>query len=329
MLSGRRSLGITLAVLTVVQWGYLPILLEELLADMDGDTMIGARFALAAALWFVLLAARRELPALGVLPARAWLLVLVCVLGLAANYWGFMHGLARTSPTHTQVLIQLAPALMAVGGVVFFGELFGGRQWLGACVVGVGLALFVVARSGDGSADVGHGAPTDLIGGTGLLVFAGVAWAVYALAQKALLRWWRPGGILLVVSAGCALCFAPIVELQPLADLRGARLGLMLAAAVFTVTSYATFSSSMLHIEASRLAAIIVTTPFWTLAFESLDAWLLRPERRAGLPGPLAILAAVVVVAGAWRVAGRDEVSSDTGPQGPAGDECRTPEPGA
>ena len=61
-------------------------------------------------------------------------LLIVATLGLAANYIGFLLGLDHTSPANAQVLIQLGPLLLALGGLVVFRERFAPAQWLGfAC----------------------------------------------------------------------------------------------------------------------------------------------------------------------------------------------------
>src|SRR3546814_8058953 len=52
----------------------------------------------------------------------------------------YLLGVQYTSPANAQLLIQLAPLLMALGGIVVFRERFNAWQWLGLAVIVIGLS---------------------------------------------------------------------------------------------------------------------------------------------------------------------------------------------
>ncbi len=111
-----------------------------------------------------------------------WLL-LAATLGLAANYIGFLLGLDHTSPANAQVLIQLGPLLLALGGLVVFRERFAPAQWLGFTVLVVGLGAFFASQL----AAIGRESDRYLVG-VAWIGFAALTWAIYGLAQKQLLQ---------------------------------------------------------------------------------------------------------------------------------------------
>src|SRR5262249_37495381 len=132
--SGRSALGFSLAVTTMLMWGVLAVALKVALVEMDAYTIIWYRFLLSTLVLGAALAARGGLPAVGRLSRNAWALLVVATTCLAANYILFLLGLQHTTPANTQVLIQLAPFLLALGGIWVFGERFTRVQWLG-CIL--------------------------------------------------------------------------------------------------------------------------------------------------------------------------------------------------
>jgi len=140
--SGRAGLGFTLALSTAGLWATLPVALKLALEQLDPLTMTWFRFVMAAVAIFVFLWARRGLGVFVGLDRRGWLLLGFAAAALTSNYVFYILGLDHTTPTNAQVLIQLAPLLMAIGGVVAFKERFTAAQWIGAAVVVTGLALF-------------------------------------------------------------------------------------------------------------------------------------------------------------------------------------------
>jgi drug/metabolite transporter (DMT)-like permease len=262
-ISGRRGLGAGLALLTMLLWAVLPFALQRLLAALDPVTITWARFCAASLLLAAFLAARDELPDRSEL--RSWAPLLgVATLGLAANYVLSLVGLHWTSPSDSQVLIQLGPMLLALGGILVFRERLTPLQWTGFALLLAGLAGFFATRL-----DVASPAMR-LRSGAALIGLAALAWAVYGLAQKQLLRRFSSAQVLLCVYVGCALVFTPWAEPRRLLDLDSAGVWLLAFAALNTLVAYGAFAESLAHWEASRVGAVLALSPLATLAVAAL-----------------------------------------------------------
>ena len=73
-------------------------------------------------------------------------LLAVATLALIGNYVLYLVALDHVTPSVTQVVIQLAPLLLLVGGVLMFREPFRRMQWAGFAVLVAGLLLFFNER---------------------------------------------------------------------------------------------------------------------------------------------------------------------------------------
>ena len=246
----------------MVLWGVLPLGLKVSLASMDAYTITWYRFLLSALLGGGVLAYRRRLPSPASLSRTVWGLLAVATTFLAANYILYLLGLQYTTPANSQVLIQLAPVLLAFGGLWVFEERFTRLQWLGFAVLVVGLATFFrdqVAMTGGDSGEYRFGSV--------LMVLAAATWAVYGLAQKQLLRWLPSQAIMVCIYIGCTVLFAPLSTPGRLLALDAAGVGVLLFCALNTLVAYGTFAEALAHWEASRVAAVLALTPLMTLLF--------------------------------------------------------------
>jgi len=299
--SGRRGLGFALAATTMLLWGVLPLALRAALGSLDPVTLTGFRFALSAAVLGAVLGARGSLPPLGALSRSGLALLAVATAGLAANYIGFLLGLDHTSPADAQVLIQLGPLLLALGGIAVFRERFSRPQWFGAALLAIGLGVFFRAQLG-AVAD-----PLDrYTAGVAWIGFAAATWAVYGLAQKQLLRELPSQAAMLCIYAGCALVFASGSSPAAFASLSPAAWAVLLFCAANTLVAYGAFAAALEHWEASRVSAVLALTPLATLAF-STAATALFPDHFSSEQLSLAswIGAGLVVVGSLLTALGR------------------------
>lgn len=272
-------------------WGVLPLVLRRALRDLDVATLTGFRFAVSASVLGALLAATGRLPALRELPRSAVRLLIAATLGLAANYVAFLLGLDHTSPANAQVLIQLGPLLLALGGIVIFRERFAPAQWLGFVVLVGGLGTFFASQLAALGRENGI-----YLAGVAWIAFAALTWAIYGLAQKQLLQSLSSQGVMLCIFAGCAICFAPFTSPAKFADLSAWSWGLLAFCAANTLVAYGAFAAALEHWEASRVSAVLALTPLATLAFASA-ATRFAPEQFSNehLSGASWIGAALVV----------------------------------
>ncbi len=296
--SGRWRLGLALSLVTVFLWGILPIALTVTLQALDVYTVTWFRFFMAFGLLAAYLGARKQLPDLQKLRSASLGLLASAIVFLGLNYLLYLQGLAQTSATNAQVLIQLAPVLMGLGALAVFKERYTLQQWVGLGVLTLGFALF----SHEQLKTIITAQATYLLG-NGILVIAAATWAVYALAQKQLLQKLPSSTIMLVIYGGCALLFSPLAAPQPLLNLSPLQFGMLLFCGLNTVIAYGAFAEALEHWEASRVSAVLALTPIVTLvsvwAVSLLAPSLIAPERLTAL----GVLGAVLVVAGSMAIA--------------------------
>lgn len=298
--SGRWKLGLALTVFTALCWATLPIVLKIVLNVLDPITLTWFRFVVAALVTAGWMRWRGQLhgPALGFagLGRRGWLMLLVAALMLVGNYVFYLLGVQHTTPANAQLLIQLAPLLMALGGIWVFGEPFRAAQWLGLALLVGGLVLFFFDQLAAAAQAPGY------VVGAMLVVAAAAVWAVYALLQKQLLMRLGSMQVLLVIYVGASVVLWPFAHPTALLQLDATHWALLLFCAFNTIGAYGAFAEALAHWEASRVSAIIATTPLLCIAAAWVVAtvwpqWL-EPEHIT----PLGWLGAGLVVAGSAAV---------------------------
>lgn len=290
--SGSAVLGLALGVFTAWIWGTLPLALKILLRHVDVVTLTWVRF-LTAGLLLLPLALPGALRGASRLRGLPLALLILTVAGLTGNHLAFQKGLEFISPGTAQIVIQLAPVFMLLGGMVCFGERFRPLQWLGVALLFAGLGLFFSPRFDQLLADVDGQ-------GTGVLLIAAAAltWGLYMLGQKQLLLYLRSDAVLLCVYLIGAAALTPAATPAAALALEGPMFALLLSTGVMAVLSYAGFAAALARVEASRVGMLIALTPLFVVAnvqlLSTLRPDLLEPE---GL-GPAGLLGAAVVVLG-------------------------------
>ncbi|MFC0676310.1 DMT family transporter [Lysobacter korlensis] len=263
--SGQWRLGLLLSLATAACWATLPIALKIVLDVLDPITLTWFRFVVAALCTGAWLAARGKLRGYGVLGRRGWALLLLAGFMLLGNYVFYLLGVQYTSPGNAQLLIQLAPLLMALGGIFVFGEVFRPAQWAGLALLVAGLGLFF--RDQLLQADAAATATsTGYAFGSALVVVAAVVWAVYALVQKQLLVKLGSMQVLAVIYVIAAVVLLPFAKPATLLALDSTHAWLLLYCALNTVGAYGAFAEALAHWEASRVSAVLATTPLLCIA---------------------------------------------------------------
>ena len=189
----------------------------------------------------------------------------------------YLVALSHTTPSVAQIVIQLAPVFLLLGGLIVFREKFSARQWAGFSLLMLGLALFFNRRLPELlnlSTDTGLGA--------GLLVLAAMVWAVYGLAQKQLIKHLRPQQVLWLVYLGAVLVLFPAASLGKVRDLDKLQLWMLIFCSANTLIAYGAFAEALKHWEVSRIGAVLALAPLFTLTFmwfvERFVPGLLAPE---------------------------------------------------
>lgn len=296
--TGRWKLGLFLASLTALMWGVLPVALKALLEGMDPYTITWYRFLVAAVVLGGFLLQKRRFPTLSRLSWKGRGLLLISILGLIGNYLLYLVGLNWVTPATSQMVIQLAPMFLLLGGLLFFHESFQIGQWIGFFVLLGGLVLFFNNRF------------SDLVSGGGayyagvlITVVAAVTWAAYALIQKQLLQVYDSEQILVLIYTASVFLIFPLTDVRQVFSLDIFQLALLLFCCLNTLVAYGAFAEALAHWEASRVSAVLAVTPLVTL----LIVWLISrwfPEY--AIPedlNKLSIVGAALVVTGSMAAA--------------------------
>ena len=295
---GNPRLGLLLALCTVVLWGFLSLALKLLLEGMDAFTVTWYRLTASALVLGVYQAHRGRLPAVRRLGRNQWVLLAVALVGLVGNYVFFLVSLEYVPPATSQLVIQLAPILFLLGGLLIFKEAFSRMQWIGLAVLVAGLLLFFNQRLPALLALSGAEAL-----GVGLVIVAGVVWAAYALAQKQLLMGLSSVNILLLIYCGSAVALLPLARPATILTLSPRDLGLLVFCTFNTLGAYGCFAEALAHWEATRVSAVISLTPLVTIgAVLGFAAIWPGTGMAAGLDG-FGLIGGVVVVIGSVMTA--------------------------
>lgn len=295
--TGRTALGLSLALSTAALWATLPVALKFSLEQVDAMTLTWFRFVVAFVLFGAWISAQgRGSQLLRLDRANVRLLAVASVM-LIVNYSLYLLGLHRTTPATSQVLMQLAPLLLAVGGVVAFGERLSRTQWLAAGPLVLGLAIFFGDRVVSAVSDAGR-----YIEGTLLIAGAAGTWAVYALAQKQLLARLSSNTVLFVVFGLGSLVLLPLADFGAFRHIDGVHWLAVLFCSLNTLFAYGAFAEALAHTEASRVSVVLACNPLLTLLVVGA-AHLAWPARFPPVDVEwLGYLGAILVVAGAVAI---------------------------
>jgi len=291
--TGRWRLGLGLSLGAVLMWGVLPIALNGLLEHMDAITITWFRFAGAGVvLTFPVLRSRGLAPIAG--GGRRMIgLLAVAIAGLIANYILYVLSLRFVSPSAAQIIIQLAPMCLLLGGLAVFRERLVAIQSAGLGLLIVGLTLFFH----DDLPELASG-DSPLLIGLVLLLGAAVTWACYALAQKQLLRTMSSQSIMMVIYLTSAAVLLPMARPAQAASLDPVGLGLLVFLVLNTLVAYGCFSEALQHLEASRVSVVLSLTPIVTIGAVAVGSQILPHLVEHEHLSPMSLLGAALVAAG-------------------------------
>ncbi len=258
--SGRWKLGFALSLLTALLWGLLPIALKGLLDQMDPVTITWYRFLLAAFLLAAFVFRKGGIPKFYKIRGTVAFLLSVAGVSLYGNYILFLLGLNYVTPGVSQIVIQLAPVFMLLGGLIFFRERFSIIQWAGLAILFAGMILFFNKRMNELLSQF-----SDYTHGVLLIVTAAVIWAFYGLAQKQLLRTFPSEIIMLFIYFAGIFVLLPGSNPLQLIHLSALQIGLLIFCGLNTLFAYGSFAEALDHWEASRISAVLATTPIITI----------------------------------------------------------------
>lgn len=284
--------GLLFSLLTAAQWGLAPVLLKALQPVLGSSTIIWFRLvipAFAVGCYFLLM--RRDLSWRPLLQARNLALLLIAIGGLLGNYILFMLGLQHITADASQVIGQLGPLLLLIGGVLIFKEPFSPLQWLGLATAIIGMGLFFHVPLSKLHLDKYS---------LGLLWIVGAScvWGAFGLSQKALGRDINPQQSLLIIYVIGTFVYLPAADFNRVPQLDGLGVTMLIWLSLSTALAYVTLSAAMLHWDASRVSAIITTTPLFAIAFTAAMTHWIPGQMRAAELDWLSSCGAALLVAG-------------------------------
>ncbi len=289
----HSRLAFLLALVAALFWGVLPLALDVVAPVLDTCTITWCRFLVAAIVIGAFLARRGALPHPWRLAPGLIALLLVAVIGLTLNYTLFVVGLRRSSPETAQVVGQSASLFLLLGGLVVYREKFSRLQWLGAALLIAGLVLFFNRRL-----------PLLIVGGSRLglgvlLVLTGsLAWAIYSLAQKRLLREWTSPQLLWLLFVGGALVLTPLSHPGNLRLLTPTQGWALAFCCLNTLLAYGAYAEAMHLGEVARVSATVAVSPLFTSLATFLAAGWLLPDLVPEAPNLLTLIGVGGVVGG-------------------------------
>ncbi len=259
MAQPRPIYGFILAAITAVLWGVLPLFLKICLEMMDSMTITAYRFLVAGVFIFGVLISQRQLPDPRQLSKSTLVLVLFASVMLVLNYTTNVIGLDYLNPETVQVIMQLAPFLLMLGGVLIFKERFTRFQTFGAGILLIGMLLFFNERL----ETLSHSTTESPIG-LFIIIFAATTWAIYALAQKSLFAFLNAKQLTLFMYTLGFLLLVPLTDFGALLTLTPIHMGALLFCCLNTIIAYGAFTEAMEVWSASKVSAVIATAPIFT-----------------------------------------------------------------
>ena len=281
--------------ITAALWGILAIVLKYALQRFSGNTIILFRFTFS----FVFLAGYYLIhrPRFFEILIKSPILGIFAGLALAGNYLGFTSGVALTSPSNAQILIQISPLMVAVVGVVYFKESLTLLQKTGFGIAAAGFVLFYW--------DQLHHlmiSSQQYTRGNLWIIFAAITWACFAVCQKLLVRTWTPQQTNLLIYLVAALVFFPLADFHEFQGLALSDWLTLIFLGANTLIAYGTLGEALKLLPANQVSAIIVLNPLITLIVVGVLSvqqlpWLSSESTTViGYAGALLLLAGVGLV---------------------------------
>lgn len=298
--------GMMLALTTAIMWGLLPLALKSVLTLMDAYTITWYRFIFAAFFVGLLLLTKKRVP-LSILsqPKRLKRLLFAAIF-LSLNYVLYLSSLHFVPAETAQMLIQMAPFFMIIGGVVFIKEHFSRGQMVGSVILTSGLLMFFNQQFMT-NAGIDNNA---FITGFFIMLAAAITWAAYAIIQKKMLRYYSSNQVMWCIYLVSTLFFLPLATPSQISTLNVTALLLLLFCCANTLVAYGTFAKSLEYLPTAKVSATLAITPLLTVLFSTIAEHYWPQLYQAQHLNILAYIGGGVVVLGSMLTALGDRILS-------------------
>ncbi|MEN8157012.1 MAG: DMT family transporter [Bacteroidota bacterium] len=289
------------AIFAASLWGFLAIFLKVITNEIPPVTVVWFRFLIA----FLVLGAWTLVfhPSDFTIFRRPPVTLILAAIFLGLNYTGFIAGVSHISPSSAQVFIQSGPVSFALAGIFIFREQVNWKHILGFVMVIAGIGLFYSEQIRDLA-----GSGVHFTKGMLLVLGGGIAWAVFATFQKALVKSHRPNKLNLFIYGFCAVALLPFVAFSSLQGLPAAQWPILIFLGLNTVLAYGSLALAIKFTEATRVSVIITLNPIITFVamaiLTRMDVSWIGPEDFSvySIIGALMVLAgAITVISAGWN----------------------------
>jgi len=282
--------------LTTFLWGILPILQKIGLKEFSPGTVVWFRFLFAFFLLYPLLHFRRSRPQSIIVRPPLWGLAAgVC---LAGNYFGVITGIHYSSPSNAAVIVQIAPVLLVIVGVIFFKEGLTGKQIFGFAVASAGFLVFYIDQRM-------HTEDLQLYStANAYIVFGAVVWVVFMAIQKHLSREYGAQNLNLLIYGTAAVTLLPAVHWQEFSGVSPGYWLLIMVLGLNTLLAYGALAEAIRCIPLTYISVITALNPLLTVSLmqglKQMNIDWVTPENMgsAGWLGAVAAVTGVVLVVG-------------------------------
>jgi drug/metabolite transporter (DMT)-like permease len=287
--------GVVLCLLSAVGFGLMAVFAKKAYGEgVTVLTLLPLRFTVAAAAFWMIVAARRAREPKPTPPDRRVVVAGLALgaVGYAAQSGGYFGALTRIDASLTALLLYVYPALVFVGALVLRRE-YADRRRVIALVLATGGAALVVAGGGTGDLDAL---------GVALALGAAIAYATYILLADSAMRRIDAFHLSALIATGAAatLWAVGLASGSLRLDFEPAGWGWIAALAVVsTVLAVSAFLAGIPKVGPSTASIVSTVEPIVSVAAAML--WL--DERLGALQfaGGALVIAAVVLLAAKVR----------------------------
>jgi len=246
-----------MVMVTVSLWGVLPIFLKLGLNYYSAGTIAWFRFFFSFLMLFNFLfvfgsGCRLLLhpPIIGILGGSA----------LAANYFGMTQGINLSGASNSAIIIQVAPLLLVIVGVLFFKESITLKQLIGIVISIIGFYLFYLDRLENVVNHIEYSAANRWV------LFAAILWVLYMVCQKQLSIKYSAQTINLIIYAVAVVVLIPLVEWDEFFG--GSTMGwvLLIILGLNTLLAYGALAEAVECIPLTLISILITLNPLITLS---------------------------------------------------------------
>ncbi|WOH37438.1 DMT family transporter [Thalassotalea fonticola] len=297
--SSNNLKGLTLALITAVMWGLLPLALTSVLQLMDSYTITWYRFLFAAIIVSFMLYRKKKIPTAIFKNKGLFKRLFFAAIFLSLNYILYLSALYYVPAETAQMLIQMAPFMMLIGSVLFLKEDFSRGQMVGSLVLISGLLLFFNQQF----TQAGDIENSSFITGFIIMFGASSTWAIYAILQKKMLNHFSSNQIMWFIYLFSSLFFLPVATPTDIGSLSLIAFLLLFFCCANTLIAYGTFAESLEYWPASKVSAVLAITPLLTVLFATIAEKIWPKMFSAQSLNNIAYIGACLVVLGSMLTA--------------------------